>query len=266
MTLRLFLLTLFCVGVGTEIWAQQGDSLRHDQLIKFDFGTRGRSSVSTPLVAPVDEKKWLQYKDDFKLSTSAYNPSLPFSIWRLQNLDLSQGTTFQQADRRNKTYFTINDYKDANGRSIYYRPPIETFVWSEANRGFGAGVRFTVDFDKFFFETFTKRGRMLRYNRLHANAWKNYALYIPTAAETSAFKTFNKVWAPTYALHTSDSTYTSPRDTARRVTTKEVMILRPSLQKDSVAGQNVADWYKRIEEIHRQDSIKQSHMTRKRKR
>lgn len=38
----------------------------------------------------------------------------------------------------------------------------------------------TFDADKFLFENFTKRGRAIKHNRKHANAWKIYNDYQPT--------------------------------------------------------------------------------------
>ena len=38
----------------------------------------------------------------------------------------------------------------------------------------------TFDADKFLYENFTKRGRTIKHNRKHANAWKTYNEYQPT--------------------------------------------------------------------------------------
>lgn len=42
----------------------------------------------------------------------------------------------------------------------------------------------TFDADKFLFENFTKRGRAIKHNRKHANAWKIYNDYKPTHKDT----------------------------------------------------------------------------------
>jgi hypothetical protein len=51
----------------------------------------------------------------------------------------------------------------------------------------GSGAMVTFSTDKMLYETFTKRGRAIRRNRKHANAWKTYQDYVPTLQDSLLF-------------------------------------------------------------------------------
>lgn len=55
--------------------------------------------------------------------------------------------------------------------------------------GVGIGIG-GLDFMGFIYDNMTRRGRMLAHNRKHANAWKTYADYQPTAADSMKVPNF----------------------------------------------------------------------------
>lgn len=64
----------------------------------------------------------------------------------------------------------------------------------------------TFSADKFLFETFTARGRAIKHNRKHANAWKRYKDYVPTKEDSLNWYKYKK---------------RIPKDTLAIVTTKD---------------------------------------------
>lgn len=71
--------------------------------------------------------------------------------------------------------------------------------------------------DQLAYETFTKRGRAIRRNRKHANAWKTYKDYIPTKQDTvkkDTMKMLQLLYMKANELYpgTADSLYTTPVD------------------------------------------------------
>lgn len=52
------------------------------------------------------------------------------------------------------------------------------------------GTVLTFDANKLLFENFTKRGRAIKHNRKHANAWKTYRQYLPTKNDVRKFPTY----------------------------------------------------------------------------
>ena len=46
------------------------------------------------------------------------------------------------------------------------------------------GATYTFDAEKLLYENLTTRGRAIKRNRKHANAWKSYMDYIPTLQDT----------------------------------------------------------------------------------
>ena len=69
----------------------------------------------------------------------------------------------------------------------------------------------TFNADKFFFENFTKRGRAIRHNRKHAQAWKIYNDYQPTY-EDSLKWWGNEKRIPKDTLAINSDSVVSPKD------------------------------------------------------
>ena len=67
----------------------------------------------------------------------------------------------------------------------------------------------TFDADKILFETFTARGRAIKHNRKHANAWKIYNDYVPTREDSLYLAKYKKKRTPkdTLAILTDSTHY-----------------------------------------------------------
>ena len=73
----------------------------------------------------------------------------------------------------------------------------------------GVGVVILFDFNKLLYENFTKRGRAIKHNRKHANAWKTYSNYLPTISDRLKLPTFYNAQQAAAAYNTTDTVTTT---------------------------------------------------------
>ena len=148
------------------------------RMIQFDF-----SSISKPEAKPVEapmEKQWMQFKTDIAMprslldTTTVKKPGkfirlLPFSIWTRFDEDPIYDVLVTGRPSGLEMTWSLGKtvYKEEYGKSIMPAPG-ETYQ-SLMTKGAGITIE-NLDINKFLTENFTRRGRMLRHNRKHANA------------------------------------------------------------------------------------------------
>lgn len=205
-------LTLFLCAAGIlPAMAQQQEKelqLNMDavKMIQFDFNPTSKPE-NKPLEAPLN-KKWMDFKVDLKVPRSlidttkvkkpeGYVRMEPYTIWTRFGEDPVYDVLVTGRPKKWEISWTLNPnqvYRDENyGRSLM---PSTGRVYRDLNAPigptFGIGG---LDFIGFLYDNLSPRGRMLAHNRKHANAWKTYADYVPTAADSLKVPNFYRYTA-----------------------------------------------------------------------
>ncbi len=205
-------LTLFLCTAGIlPVMAQQQEKelqLNMDavKMIQFDFDPAGKPE-NKPLEAPLN-KKWMDFKVDLKVPRSlidttkvkkpeGYVRMEPYTIWTRFGEDPVYDVLVAGRPKKWEISWTLNPnhiYKDEEyGRSLM---PSTGRMYRDLNAPigptFGIGG---LDFIGFLYDNLSPRGRMLAHNRKHANAWKTYADYVPTAADSLKVPNFYRYTA-----------------------------------------------------------------------
>ena len=197
-------MAMVCILMQQQSFAQHVDiKINADAVkkIKFDF---------TPPVVPISEykkmqeapieKEFLDYRLDLHLPhvlhdsirTKKYGGYIrlePYTIWTAFGEDPIYDVLYAGTNKRWEIHWTINmsairkQYRRHSG-------PSAGMAYDIATGSAGVGFAIPVDFDKFFFETFTRRGRAIKHNRTHAIAWKTYSDYLPTEEDNRRFPNF----------------------------------------------------------------------------
>lgn len=205
--LTLFLCT---AGILPGMAQQQEKELQLNmdavKMIQFDFDPSSKPE-NKPLEAPLD-KKWMDFKVDLKVPRSlidttkvkkpeGYVRMEPYTIWTRFGEDPVYDVLVTGRPKKWEISWTLNPnrvYRDENyGRSLM---PSTGRVYRDLNAPigptFGIGG---LDFIGFLYDNLSPRGRMLAHNRKHANAWKTYADYVPTAADSLKVPNFYRYTA-----------------------------------------------------------------------
>lgn len=194
-------LTLFLCAAGIlPAMAQQQEKelqLNMDavKMIQFDFNPTSKPE-NKPLEAPLD-KKWMDFKVDLRMprnlidTTKLWKPEgyirmEPYTIWTRFGEDPVYDVLVTGRPKKWEISWTLNPnqvYRDENyGRSLMPSPG-RMYESVGGSAGVGIGID-GLDFIGFLYDNLSPRGRMLAHNRKHANAWKTYADYVPTAADS----------------------------------------------------------------------------------
>lgn len=147
------------------------------RMIQFEFTPKEKIGMEKPGEAPL-QKRWMEFKEKvpFRRSfadttkvkkISGFVRAIPYTIWKKYGEDPIRD--FMPNVEKEWTFYWKLNTADA-------RPA--------ADPQEGVGVRIEVDFDKLLYESLTARGRAIKRNRKHANAWKTYADYVPTIADS----------------------------------------------------------------------------------
>lgn len=205
-------LTLFLCAAGIlPAMAQQQEKelqLNMDavKMIQFDFNPTSKPE-NKPLEAPLN-KKWMDFKVDLKVPRSlidttkvkkpeGYVRMEPYTIWTRFEEDPVYDVLVTGRPKKWEISWTLNPnqvYRDENyGRSLM---PSTGRMYESVGGSAGVGIGIGgLDFIGFLYDNLSPRGRMLAHNRKHANAWKTYADYVPTAADSLKVPNFYRYTA-----------------------------------------------------------------------
>lgn len=205
-------LTLFLCAAGIlPAMAQQQEKelqLNMDavKMIQFDFNPTSKPE-NKPLEAPLN-KKWMDFKVDLRMprnlidTTKLWKPEgyirmEPYTIWTRFGEDPVYDVLVTGRPKKWEISWTLNPnqvYRDENyGRSLMPSPG-RMYESVGGSAGVGIGID-GLDFIGFLYDNLSPRGRMLAHNRKHANAWKTYADYVPTAADSLKVPNFYRYTA-----------------------------------------------------------------------
>lgn len=168
------------------------------KMIQFNFNPT-TSHTEQPLDAPL-EKEWMEFRTDLSVPRSLtdttkikkieyYVRPEPYTIW----VRFGENPVYDvipSLRKQWKIHWTLNPfryYKEEYGKSI---KPGTGEVYNGISSPTGPSVVVFFDADKLLYESLTKRGRAIKHNRKHANAWKTYKDYQPTAADSAKFPNF----------------------------------------------------------------------------
>lgn len=205
-------LTLFLCAAGIlPAMAQQQEKelqLNMDavKMIQFDFNPTSKPE-NKPLEAPLN-KKWMDFKVDLRMprnlidTTKLWKPEgyirmEPYTIWTRFGEDPVYDVLVTGRPKKWEISWTLNPnqvYRDENyGRSLM---PSTGRMYESVGGSAGVGIGIGgLDFIGFLYDNLSPRGRMLAHNRKHANAWKTYADYVPTAADSLKVPNFYRYTA-----------------------------------------------------------------------
>lgn len=176
------------------------------KMIQFDFNPTSKPE-NKPLEAPLN-KKWMDFKVDLKVPRSlidttkvkkpeGYVRMEPYTIWTRFGEDPVYDVLVTRRPKKWEISWTLNPnqvYRDENyGRSLM---PSTGRMYESVGGSAGVGIGIGgLDFIGFLYDNLSPRGRMLAHNRKHANAWKTYADYVPTAADSLKVPNFYRYTA-----------------------------------------------------------------------
>lgn len=212
-------LLLCTAGVLPAMGQQQEKELQLNmdavKMIQFDFAPTEKQD-NKPLEAPLN-KKWMDFKVDLKVPRSLIDTTKvrkpegyvriePYTIWTRFGEDPVYDVLVVGRPKKWEISWTLNPnqvYKHENyGHSL---SPSTGRMYDGLNAPIGPSFAIGgLDFIGFLYDNLSPRGRMLAHNRKHANAWKTYADYVPTAADSLKVPNF---YRRTVALQ-ADTTHT----------------------------------------------------------
>ena len=234
--------------------------------IKFDFvpPMEELPDYKKPIEAPL-EQDYMNYHldlsiprsllDTFRLrKPSGYVRIEPYTIWTTFGEDPIYDVLFTGKDKRWEIHWSIN----VSGKKIgnYGREKrVSTGAFYDAATGSaGIGTTISLDFEKLLYETFTARGRAIRRNRKHAQAYKTYTAYLPTKDDTSKFPHYA---LPNDSIKVQATSKEEPEEEEGRKKAryrKPVDVRKTSFDRRAREDSD-EDYAKLIDERRRQDSI-----------
>ena len=235
------------------------------KMIQFDF-----SNISQPEAKPVEaplEKRWMQFKTDVAMprslldTTTVKKPGkfirlLPFTIWTRFDEDPIYDVLVTGRPNGLEMTWSLGKtvYKEEYGRTVMPAPG-ETYQLL-MTRGAGITIE-NLDINKFLTENLTRRGRMLRRNRKHANAWKTYKDYKPTREDSLKFPTYYR----TMQADTAHAAALAATDTAAASTALPQDTLKQSRQ--GTGKKETGGWYEYIRQKQAEESVRRRESSRK---
>lgn len=205
MTRRVSLSILLCTLAALTAQAQwsKQDSIRLQQLlngegeliinkeavksIHFDFNPTKDAIQGNPMMS--QDKPWMKFLDalpkNFGDTTQwikpkyvRFTPYTPYTKW---NEDpVNDPIITNEKELKISMVLNVNSTIKYDVREQRVMPPSKNNNAIQAS----VGVAYAFDAEKLLYENFSKRGRAIKRNRKHANAWKTYMDYIPTLQDT----------------------------------------------------------------------------------
>lgn len=210
--IKALLPTIFFLWSGVYGLFAQTEQKEHElrfneeviKMIQFDFSHSKDEQLNRQTEAPV-EKKWLQFRENSAMPRSLIDTTTvkkitgyirlePYTIW----------TKFGE----DPIYDVIPNEKKKEW-AIHWSINIGGINANQYQGSGGLGVVIILDFNKLLYENFTKRGRAIKHNRKHANAWKTYSNYLPTISDRLKLPTFYNAQQAAAAYNTTDTVTTT---------------------------------------------------------
>ena len=173
-------------------------------MIQFDFSHSKDEQLNRQTEVPV-EKKWLQFRENSAMPRSLIDTTTvkkitgyirlePYTIWT----KFGEDPIYDVIPNGKKKEWAIHWSINTGGINA-----------NQYQGSGGVGVVILFDFNKLLYENFTKRGRAIKHNRKHANAWKTYSNYLPTISDRLKLPTFYNAQQAAAAYNTTDTVTTT---------------------------------------------------------
>ena len=270
---RTFIVSILCgaMPVYAQNTAKKAQEIRLNEeairMIQFDFS--GTEMPREEMKAASLDMPWMKFKQDLRIPRSltdttrvkkptGYVRMLPYTIWTRFGEDPVYDVLVMGRPETLEMHWTLNPnavYTEEYGRNL----PAGTGMMLEraagrvgGNMGAG-GVVGGLDFIGFVYNNLTPRGRMLKHNRKHANAWKIYKDYQPTREDSLKFPTYYRL-LPVYAPTDTDTT-------AQHIT-QDSLLQRP-MDTTLPSAPDEDRFYKLIRQRQVEDSIRRQEFFRK---
>ena len=235
------------------------------KMIQFDFTrTKEDNPVEKMVEAPL-EKRWMKFKEAVPFKRSFADTTIvkqidgfvraePYTIWTRFG-ENPVYDVMPSIDKEWTINWKINPYRKQNTEYGHTLKPSTGMGYDSATGSAGVGVVLTVDYDKFLYEHLTVRGRAIRHNRKHANAWKTYADYVPTIADSVKMP---NLWQKTIALQLRYKADTLSAQMAQVQSTDSVPLIKQKRNKKQREKEAEIERVTTIEEYIRQRSAEDS--------
>ena len=233
------------------------------RMIQFDFS--GTKPPREEMKAATLDKPWMEFKHDLRQPRSlidttrvkkptGYIRMLPYSIWTRFGEDPVYDVLVLGRPKKWEIHWTLNPYalpEEDCGSSL---SPGAGSMYERAVGRVGSGaVVGGLDFIGFVYSNLTPRGRMLKHNRKHANAWKTYKDYRPTREDSLKFPTYYRL-LPVYAA-------TDTNVAARPLMLDTLLQVPQDTVSPAASGED--GFYKLIRRRQAEDSIRRQEFFRK---
>lgn len=233
------------------------------KMIQFDFNPS--LPENKPREAPLN-KTWMEFKTDigvpkdFLDTIAVKKPKnfirlLPYSIWTCFGEDPVYDVLVFKREKELEMTFHLGGAvcQEEYGKSI---APSTGEIYNQVASPLGSGAAIQgLDINKFLTDNLTRRGRMLRRNRKHANAWKTYKDYSPTKEDSLKLPTFYRRSIPPVILR--QDSVSLAHDS---IPTKAKAEQSPSQTKEHTDHSN---WLQYIRQKVHEDSIQKQSVSRK---
>lgn len=210
--IKALLPTIFLLWIGVYGLFAQTEQKEHElrineeviKMIQFDFSHSKDEQLNRQIEAPV-EKKWLQFRENSAMPRSLIDTTTvkkitgyirlePYTIWT----KFGEDPIYDVIPNGKKKEWAIHWSINTGGINA-----------NQYQGSGGLGVVIVLDFNKLLYENFTKRGRAIKHNRKHANAWKTYSNYLPTISDRLKLPTFYNAQQAAAAYNTTDTVTTT---------------------------------------------------------
>ena len=210
--IKALLPTIFLLWIGVYGLFAQTEQKEHElrineeviKMIQFDFSHSKDEQLNRQTEVPV-EKKWLQFRENSAMPRSLIDTTTvkkitgyirlePYTIWT----KFGEDPIYDVIPNGKKKEWAIHWSLNTNGINA-----------NQYQGSGGVGVVILFDFNKLLYENFTKRGRAIKHNRKHANAWKTYSNYLPTISDRMKLPTFYNAQQAAAAYNTTDTVTTT---------------------------------------------------------
>lgn len=210
--IKALLPTIFLLWIGVYGLFAQTEQKEHElrineeviKMIQFDFSHSKDEQLNRQTEVPV-EKKWLQFRENSAMPRSLIDTTTvkkitgyirlePYTIWT----KFGEDPIYDVIPNGKKKEWAIHWSINTGGINA-----------NQYQGSGGLGVVIVLDFNKLLYENFTKRGRAIKHNRKHANAWKTYSNYLPTISDRLKLPTFYNAQQAAAAYNTTDTVTTT---------------------------------------------------------
>lgn len=210
--IKALLPTIFLLWSGVYGLFAQTEQKEHElrineeviKMIQFDFSHSKDEQLNRQTEVPV-EKKWLQFRENSAMPRSLIDTTTvkkitgyirlePYTIWT----KFGEDPIYDVIPNGKKKEWAIHWSINTGGINA-----------NQYQGSGGVGVVILFDFNKLLYENFTKRGRAIKHNRKHANAWKTYSNYLPTISDRLKLPTFYNAQQAAAAYNTTDTVTTT---------------------------------------------------------